>query len=106
MLFRFVTQKYVISDGVRTLDVLPLQGIIHDGNMLVVYLPTERILINADMYGPPAANAQQLPRASTPAREFLQNIRRLNLNVERHVGIHGQVGTHEVFLRVVGQGSN
>lgn len=101
--FETVTQKYVISDGVRTLDVLPLEGIIHDGNMLVVYLPTERILINADMYGPPAASAQQLPRASTPARELLQNIRRLNLNVERHVGIHGQVGTHDVFLKIVGQ---
>jgi len=98
-----VTQKYVISDGVRTLDVLPLQGIIHDGNMLVAYLPTEKILINADMYSPPAPNAQPLPRASTPARELAQNIRRLNLIVERHVPIHGQVGTHEVFLRIVGQ---
>jgi len=97
-----VTQKYVISDGVRTLDVLPLQGIIHDGHMLVAYLPTEKILINADMYGPPAPNAQPLPRASTPARELAQNIRRLNLIVDRHVPIHGQVGTHEVFLRIVG----
>jgi glyoxylase-like metal-dependent hydrolase (beta-lactamase superfamily II)/opacity protein-like surface antigen len=101
-----VTQKYVISDGVRTLDVLPLQGIIHDGNMLVAYLPTEKILINADMYSPPPANTQPLPRASTPTRELAQNIRRLNLAVERHVPIHGQVGTHEMFLRVVGQGRN
>ena len=101
-----VTQKYVISDGVRTLDLLPLQGTIHDGNMLVAYLPAEKILINADMYSPPPANAQPLPRASTPARELAQNIRRLNLAVERHVPIHGVVGTHEMFLRVVGQGSN
>lgn len=104
--FETVTDKYVISDGVRTLDVLPLQGIIHDGNMLVAYLPTERILINADMFSPPAANVQQLPRAGTPPRELLQNIRRLNLTVDRHVGIHGAVSTHDVFLRIVGQGSN
>jgi glyoxylase-like metal-dependent hydrolase (beta-lactamase superfamily II) len=101
-----VTQKYVISDGVRTLDLLPLQGIIHDGNMLVAYLPTEKILINADMYSPPPANAAQLPRAATPPRELARNIERLKLNVERHVGIHGGVGSHETFLRVVGQGSN
>jgi glyoxylase-like metal-dependent hydrolase (beta-lactamase superfamily II) len=95
-----VTEKYVISDGVRTLDVLSLQGIIHDGNMLVAYLPTERILINADMFGPPPANAAQLPRPNTNVGELLANIRRLNLSVDRHVGIHGGVSTNEVFMRM------
>jgi glyoxylase-like metal-dependent hydrolase (beta-lactamase superfamily II) len=104
--FELVTDKYVISDGVRTLDLLTLENVIHDGNMLVAYLPTEKILINADMYSPPPANAAQLPRAATPPRELARNIERLKLNVERHVGIHGGVGSHETFLRVVGQGSN
>jgi glyoxylase-like metal-dependent hydrolase (beta-lactamase superfamily II) len=101
-----VTQKYVISDGVRTLDLLPLQNIIHDGNMLVAYLPTEKILINADMYSPPPPNAQQLPRPGTNAREFLANIKRLKLDVDRHVAIHGGVGPHETLVRMVGQASN
>jgi len=101
-----VSEKYVISDGVRTLDLLALQGIIHDGNMLVAYLPTERILINADMFGPPPANAPQLPRANTNVGELLANIRRLNLNVDRHVGIHGGVSTNDVFLRIATPGSN
>jgi len=100
-----VTEKYVISDGVRTLDVLALQGIIHDGNMLVAYLPTERILINADMFGPPPANAAP-PRPNTNVRELLTNIRRLNLTVDRHVGIHGGVSTNDVFMRIASQGSN
>jgi glyoxylase-like metal-dependent hydrolase (beta-lactamase superfamily II) len=100
-----VTETYVISDGVRTLDVLALEGIIHDGNMLVAYLPTERILINADMFGPPPANAPP-PRPNTNVRELLANIRRLNLTVDRHVGIHGGVGTNDVFMRTASQGSN
>jgi hypothetical protein len=33
----------------------------HVGTMLVVYLPAEKILIQADMYSPPAAAAA--PRA-------------------------------------------
>jgi glyoxylase-like metal-dependent hydrolase (beta-lactamase superfamily II) len=74
--------------------------------MLVAYLPTEKILINADMYSPPPPNAPPPARASTNAREFLQNIQRLKLDVERHVAIHGGVGPHETLVRMVGQASN
>ncbi|MBM3819310.1 MAG: MBL fold metallo-hydrolase [Acidimicrobiia bacterium] len=105
--FETVTDKYVISDGVRTLDVLALQGIIHDGNMLVAYLPTERILINADMFGPPAPNAPLPTRPNTNVRELAANIRRLNLAVDRHVGIHGGVSANDVFMKIAAQqGSN
>jgi hypothetical protein len=105
--FETVTDKYVISDGVRTLDLLALQNVIHDGNMLVAYLPTERILINADMFGPPAPNAPLPMRRNTNVRELAANIRRLNLNIDRHVGIHGGVSTHDVFTKIVAlQGSN
>ena len=100
-----VTSKYVISDGVRTLDAYALQGIDHEATMLVAYLPTERLLINGDLYGPPAPNAP-LPMPSAGTRQLYQNIRRLNLNVERHVPVHGNVGTHDVFLKMVGAGSN
>ena len=100
--FETVTQKYVISDGARMLDVYALQGVDHSGGMLVAYLPAERILINADLYGPPAATARQLPAASAGVRQLNQNIQRLRLDVQRHVGIHGQVGTHEVFQAIAG----
>jgi glyoxylase-like metal-dependent hydrolase (beta-lactamase superfamily II) len=100
-----VTSKYVISDGVRTLDIHVLQGVDHEGNMMVAYLPTEKILINADLYGPPAANAQ-LPAPNANIRALHRNIQRLKLDVQRHVPIHGQVGNHDVFLRIANQGSN
>ncbi len=99
--FETVNQKYVLSDGVRTLDLYSVQGLGHAGTMLVAYLPTERILINADMYSPPAPGAQ--PPAATPAIRVLNdNIRRLSLDVDRHVGLHGQVGSHADFARIVG----
>ena len=96
-----VTEKYVISDGVRTLDVYALQGVNHDGNMLVAYLPTEKILMNADMYSPPA-NPQQIPAANDNIRTLNRNIQRLNLDVDTHAGVHGSVGSHDVFLEAVG----
>jgi glyoxylase-like metal-dependent hydrolase (beta-lactamase superfamily II) len=100
--FELVNQKYVLSDGVRTMDIYPVQGLAHSATMLIAYLPTEKILINADLYSPPAAGAQP-PGANASMRSLLENIERLNLDVERHVGIHGQVGTHAEFLRIAGR---
>ena len=71
------------------------------GTMLVAYLPTEKILINADLYSPPAPGAQP-PAVNASLRSLHENIQRLNLDVDRHVGIHGQVGSHADFLRLVG----
>jgi hypothetical protein len=99
--FELVNQKYVLSDGARTMDVYPVQGLAHSGTMLIAYLPTEKILINADLYSPPVAGAPP-PAANASMRSLQQNIQRLNLDVERHVGIHGGVATHADFVRIVG----
>jgi glyoxylase-like metal-dependent hydrolase (beta-lactamase superfamily II) len=101
--FETVSQKYVVSDGVRTLDLYPVQGLTHAGSMLVAYLPTEKILINADLYSPPAQGAQA-PAATPAIRGLRDNIRRLGLDVATHVGLHGQVGSHADFLKIAGEG--
>jgi len=95
-----VNQKYVISDGSRTLDLYPLQGNMHTQTMIIAYLPAERIAINADMHNP-----------GTPVQDFRlanmrtlgANIERLGLAVDRHVGIHGAVDTHAAFLQAIAQ---
>lgn len=96
-----VNQKYVISDGVRNLDVHPVQGSSHATSMAIAYLPKERILINADMYSPPAPGAQP-PAPSPSMRTLAQNIQRLKLDVAQHVPIHGRPGANEEFVKLVG----
>ncbi len=100
-----VNQKYVLSDGVRTLELHPVQGLNHNSNMLIAYLPTEKILVNADLYGPPAAGAQP-PAANPNMRALQQNIQRLRLDVAQHVPIHGNPGPHQQFMTIVGSGGN
>jgi glyoxylase-like metal-dependent hydrolase (beta-lactamase superfamily II) len=94
-----VGQKYVISDGTRTLEMHPVPGLTHVAGMLVAYLPKEKILVNGDLYGPPAPNTPAAPpnQSMTALRSTIQ---RLKLDVAQHVPIHGRPGPHEEFMRL------
>lgn len=109
-----VGQKNVLSDGVRTMDIVHVQDMAyvledpsyrqgnHSDDMLMVYLPKEKILVNADLYSPAAAG--QAPAAPTPGMLTLyQNIRMLKLDVAQHVGLHGGLATNDEFLKVIGK---
>jgi hypothetical protein len=104
--YETVGQKYVVSDGVRTLELHPVQGLNHNATMLIAYFPKEQILVNADMYNPPAQGAKPLTAATPNMRTLAQNIQRLKLNVAQHVGIHGAAGPAEDFMKLVSQPSN
>jgi glyoxylase-like metal-dependent hydrolase (beta-lactamase superfamily II) len=81
-----------------------MQGLAHAATMLLVYLPKEKILVSADLYSPPAVGAKPpAPNANMVA--LRQNIERLRLDVAQHVPIHGGVGTHDEFMRIVGKAS-
>ena len=74
----------------------------HGTQRVIVYLPQEGIVINADMYNP-AAPGTTFPDFRLPnMRVLAENIERLGLDVEQHVGLHGQVGSHDEFLRAIG----
>lgn len=104
--FETINQKYVLSDGTRTMDLYPMQGLDHNAGMLIAYLPKEKILVNADLYSPPAPGAQPPATASPTMVSLYQNIQRLKLDVTQHLPIHGVAGSHDQFLRIVGKPSN
>ena len=111
--------RYVITDGDRMMEVLYVEDMNyelgdssyaqgnHSNDMLMAYLPKEKILINADLYSPPAPAPQspgvQPPTAPTVAMLTLyQNIRKYKLDVAQHVPIHGRLGTNEEFVKLLG----
>jgi glyoxylase-like metal-dependent hydrolase (beta-lactamase superfamily II) len=101
--FETLSQKYVLSDGTRTMDIYPMQGLGHVATMVLAYLPKEKILVSADLYSPPAPGTQP-PAMPNPNMVTLnQNIQRLRLDVGQHVPIHGRVGTHDEFVKIVGK---
>jgi glyoxylase-like metal-dependent hydrolase (beta-lactamase superfamily II) len=95
-----VGEKYVISDGERTMDLYPVTGTNHAQGMLMAYLPKEKLLVNGDLYTPPAPGAQPAP--TTPGMRTLQtNLQRLRLDVAQHVPIHGRPGANQEFVQLV-----
>ncbi|MQA28440.1 MAG: MBL fold metallo-hydrolase [Luteitalea sp.] len=90
-----------ISDGTRNLDVYYVQGNPHAEGMLMAYLPTEKILIEADIYTPPAAGAQ-LPASPPPAAVNLyNNVKAYKLDVSTIAPLHGRVVPWGDFLKFV-----
>jgi len=106
--------RYAVTDGERIMEIFHVQDMAyeledqsyaqgnHSADMLMVYLPKEKILINADLYSPPAPGAPT-PAATAGMRTLYQNMRKQKLDVARHVPIHGRPGTNEEFLKIVGQ---
>jgi len=74
----------------------------HSADMLMVYLPKEKILINADLYAPAEPGAK--PSAPTAGmRTLLLNMKRLNLDVAQHVSIMGpRVGSNDELVKMIG----
>jgi len=84
--FEAVREKFVLGDQTRTIELYNVQGLAHAVGMLIAYLPKEKIVVQADLYNPTAS----APNAST--RTLYENIKRLNLDADRIVGIHGRPG--------------
>ena len=85
-----VGDKGQLTDGTRTIELYRLAGYEHTGDMLVVYLPKEKILAEPDAFSPPAqAGAALVPPAVPFAKALYDNIRRNKLDVQTIAPFHG-----------------
>ncbi|OFW03042.1 MAG: hypothetical protein A3I61_05455 [Acidobacteria bacterium RIFCSPLOWO2_02_FULL_68_18] len=94
-IFETVREKYVLTDGVRTVELYNVQGLPHAGGMLIAYIPREKVVVQADLYNPAAA----APNANN--RALQRNLERLKLDVATLVGIHGNPAPLSQFLQLV-----
>jgi len=83
--------RRTLTDGARTVDIHQITDNNHHGGIVMVYLPKEKILIEADVYNPPAPNAPAPPTVNANWVSLADNIKRLNLAVDQIVPIHGRV---------------
>ena len=85
-----VGDKGVLTDGSRTIELHLLKGYEHTGDMLVVYLPKEKLLAEPDAFTPPPqAGGPLIPPARPFAKALYDNIQRLKLDVQVIAPFHG-----------------
>ncbi len=86
-----VSGKRTFTDGERVVEVYYIEGSLHAQGFMMVYLPQEKILIEADAYTPGPPNAPAPAKPSEVVLNLVQNIERLNLQVERILPLHGRM---------------
>jgi len=102
--FETFSDKHVLTDGKRTIEVHAIQNSGHNDAFAMVYLPAEKILVEVDAYAPPAAGAPP-PSAPNPfSVNLYENIQRLKLDVQQIAALHGpRVATLADLRSAVGQ---
>jgi glyoxylase-like metal-dependent hydrolase (beta-lactamase superfamily II) len=95
--------KYTITDGTRILDLHLIEGNPHATGMLMAYLPKEKILVEADLYTPPAANTPPIAKPTPAQMSLYNNVQRLKLPVDRIASIHGRVVPWSEFTTYIGR---
>ena len=86
-------KKRVFQDDKHLLELYDIGPNPHANEMLVVYLPKEKILFQADMVN--AAANGTIPIAQDPTISFSEKLQQLGLNVEKIYAVHGRATTPE-----------
>jgi glyoxylase-like metal-dependent hydrolase (beta-lactamase superfamily II) len=98
--FEGVTGNRVLSDGAREIDIYHYGGNMHNPGMLMIYMPRERMLIEADSWTPPAV-VGDVPGAVVNLVNFYEAVERLQLDVDQVVPIHGRLTTFDEIRQAV-----
>jgi glyoxylase-like metal-dependent hydrolase (beta-lactamase superfamily II) len=102
--FMPVNEKLVLDDGSRKVEIHRLVPSDHTDTFLMVYLPKEKLLIQADAFTPGPPNAAP-PAAPNNYNQLtlVENIERLKLQVDRHLPLHGRMVPNVELYRAAGK---
>jgi glyoxylase-like metal-dependent hydrolase (beta-lactamase superfamily II) len=81
-------RKRVFRDDRHVVELYDIGPSPHTDEMVIVYLPKEKILFQGDLFSP--ADTGPLPAALRPTVHLAEKIRELGLQVETVVGVHGR----------------
>jgi len=96
--FETVAEKKVMTDGNHVIELYHQQNYGHNDGMLLVYLPKEKVLVEADGFNPPPQPLTRTPANISPYTMNLEaNIERLKLDVQRIIPIHYPADSRKVM---------
>ena len=97
-----VKDKRVLTDGNMVLEIHLMKEQLHTEGLLMVYVPKDKMLIQADAYIP-RPGAPPLPAPSPHTISLVDNVSRLKLNVDRVFHIHGGNSPYSELLAAAGR---
>ena len=93
--------KRVFSDGRQTVELIDIGPHPHAREMVIAYLPKQKIVFQGDLFFVPNNDAPfGPPQASTLA--FAEALRKRGLEVERIASVHGRTATIAQFEQAIG----
>jgi len=103
----FSGRKRIIKDDNQTVEIHEIGPLNHCNEMLVIYLPKEKLLFQSDLFNP--INPAIISTEDDPyhgingkdSESLLNTIRRLGLNVEKIAGSHGRLSTMAELIEEV-----
>ncbi|MBI3047036.1 MAG: MBL fold metallo-hydrolase [Acidobacteria bacterium] len=99
--FEGVLGTRMMTDGSKRLVIYHYPGNMHNPGMLMVHLPKEKILIEADSFSPPATPLTAPPNALPNLIHWFESVQRLKLDVEQVVPIHGRATTMDESRQII-----
>ena len=97
-----VKDRRVLTDGKMTLEIDLLRDHAHAEGLLMVYIPSGKLVIQADAFAP-RPGAKPLPAPSPYTINLVDNVTRLKLDVARIVHVHGGISPFADVLKAAGR---
>jgi glyoxylase-like metal-dependent hydrolase (beta-lactamase superfamily II) len=97
--FQTMGDNMVLTDGTRSVEVYQIVGSGHHDGIVMAYLRKEKLLVEADVFSPFG-----VPKTPNPYSVNLEaNVRRLNIDVDRILPIHGKVVPYVELMKAIGK---
>jgi glyoxylase-like metal-dependent hydrolase (beta-lactamase superfamily II) len=97
--FQTMGDNMVLTDGTRSVELYQIVGSGHHDGMIMAYLRKEKLLVEADVFSPFG-----IPKTPNPYSLNLEaNVRRLNIEVDRILPIHGSVVPYVELMKAIGK---
>jgi glyoxylase-like metal-dependent hydrolase (beta-lactamase superfamily II) len=98
--FETMTTKKVLTDGNHVIELHQQQSTGHHPGIIFAYLPKQKILMEADGYNANVPANSPTPNPVGPyAVNLVENVRRLNLDIDRIISIHMPPDDRKVTLQ-------
>jgi len=99
LILQTVEEEMVLEDEAMSIALYPIDGSPHADTLLMAYFPRHGLLVQADLFSPPAPGAP--PPAAYPfAANLIENCNRRGLTIENLLPIHGRMAPMKALLDV------